>query len=198
MIKKSQIVLVCYKIIANIVLVILKQYKLNNFSFHHARTKDSELLSVLFKTIYIETYGTEGVTYEFANFIEQQFSKKKIEADIRSKNNDLWIARFKDNPVGVIQLEYNKSCPILDFVSPEINKLYVLRNFYGKGIGKRLMQLAEDRIAQMGENKVWLWVLKSNTRANDFYKQQGFKNIGVADFQMEVNSYTNNVMLKNL
>jgi ribosomal protein S18 acetylase RimI-like enzyme len=169
-----------------------------NFEYSPAKVSDCVLLSTLFKTVYIETYGTEGVTQEFVSFMEQQFSKQKISNDIESKNHDLLVAYFNDNPVGVIQVEYNRLCPVNNFTSPEINKLYVLRNFYGKGVGQNLMVLAEKEIINKGYNQVWLWVLKSNQRANRFYQKQGFKQIGIADFQMDVNTYTNNVMIKEL
>lgn len=169
-----------------------------NIEFLPAKPVDSSLLSVLFKTVYIETYGLEGVTYEFANFIEQQFSVQKIESDIASNEHEVLVAYYKKNPVGVIQVEYNKACPLNNINAPEINKLYVLRNFFGKGIGQGLMQHAEKQIALKGYDKIWLWVLQSNTRANFFYQKQGFETIGTADFQMEVNKYTNNVMIKKI
>ena len=145
----------------------------------------------------METYGTEGVTYEFANFIEQQFALEKIEKDLLSPICQLWIAENNQNPVGVIQVEYQKECPRGQIIAPEINKLYILRNFYGQGIGQNLMRLAEEAIRSGGYNKLWLWVLESNMRAVKFYLQQGFKNIGKADFKMQVNTYSNLVMLKN-
>lgn len=163
-----------------------------------AKASDSKLLSVLFKTVYIETYGTEGITYEFANFIKHQFSHTQIERDIESESSELWVASYKNNPVGVVHIEYKKPCPVNDLIDTEINKLYVLRNFYANGIGQNLMKIAEDQIRKKGQDKVWLWVLETNLRANEFYSKQGFKNIGLADFQMEVNSYTNNVLLKHL
>lgn len=159
---------------------------------------DSQLLSVLFKTVYIETYGTEGVTLEFANFIQNQFSPERIESNILNDSCDLWVAQYNNNPIGVIQVDYNKQAPINNFSAPEINKLYVLRNFFGKGVGQNLMNLAEKGITEKGYNSSWLWVLNSNSRANQFYLKQGYKSIGTADFIMETNTYTNNVMLKHL
>jgi hypothetical protein len=34
-----------------------------------ATVADSKKLSILYKTVYIQTYGTDGVSDEFANFI---------------------------------------------------------------------------------------------------------------------------------
>ncbi len=167
-------------------------------NFRKAQLKDGKLLSVLYKSVYIETYGTEGITHEFTNFIEHQFSIEKIENDIIDHTCDLWTARYNKNPVGVVQVEYEKPCPVEKFAAPEINKLYILRNFYGMGIGQNLMQLAEHEIQKRGHDRVWLWVLKTNKRAVDFYYKQGYQNIGTANFKMEHNTYMNIVMQKKL
>lgn len=171
---------------------------MNNINFRAALPSDHVLLSLLFKTVYIETYGTKGITHEFANFIEKQFSPNKIKSKIESDTSTLWIASYSNNPVGIIQIDYNNACPIKNTVFPEINKLYILRNFHGRGIGQNLMNIAEKEIRKKGEDKIWLWVLESNIRANEFYIKQGYKNIGIADYPMEENIYTNNVMLKDL
>ena len=168
------------------------------YKFRKATTDDILPLSILFKHVYIETYGVEGITHEFANFITEQFSTEKIKSDIISSKSDLWVATYKENPVGVIQLEYRKQCPIGDLIAPEVNKLYIMKRFFGKGIGQSLMEKAEHQLIQFGEKKVWLWVLESNQRAVNFYEKQGYENIGIAYFQMEVNRYKNIVMSKKL
>ena len=162
-----------------------------------AAISESNLLSILFKTVYIDTYGSEGVTNEFANFIETKFSPTKIKENIESEHCDLWVAKFMNNPVGILQVEYANPCPITKEVLPEVNKLYILNRFFGKGIGQKLMKAAEKDILDKGNNSIWLWLLESNERALNFYTKQGYRNIGTAFFQMETNNYKNIVMQKN-
>ncbi len=171
---------------------------MNHLTFRPATTSENHLLSVLYKTVYVDTYGTEGVTSEFTNFIDKQFSPNKIKEDIESSNCDLWIALFKNNPVGVIQVEYNKRCPNDNSVRVEVNKLYILRRFFRQGIGQNLIKLAESEIAKRGIKKLWLWVYEHNHGAIDFYYKLGYENIGTAYFQIEDNSYKNIVMTKSL
>ncbi len=171
---------------------------MRKITYRQALTKDANLLSALFRQVYMATYATEGITHEFVNFVAQQFSIEKIKEDINNKNSDLWIALHNNNPIAVLQSEYNSPCPIRSELRIEINKLYVLQCFHGKKIGQQLMKFAEERIQSKGEKCIWLWVLKSNLRAVRFYQQQGYKEIGTAYFQMEVNQYNNIVMQKQL
>ena len=54
----------------------------------------------------------------------------------------------------------------------EIIALYVLKNYYGKGIAQELMKEALTTLEQFSE--IFLWVLKENKRAIAFYQKMGF------------------------
>ena len=54
----------------------------------------------------------------------------------------------------------------------EIIALYVLKDYYGKGVSKQLMHAAFVALDQISE--IYLWVLKDNKRAIAFYQKMGF------------------------
>ena len=54
----------------------------------------------------------------------------------------------------------------------EIFGLYVLSDYYGKGVGRRLVEAASEALAQCP--KIGLWVLRGNRRAIRFYEKCGF------------------------
>ncbi len=164
--------------------------------YRKANPTDVIKLSVLFKTVYIQTYGTEGVSDEFANFITKQFSVERLQDLIVNNSDRIIVAVYKDNLVGVVEIEFDKKCPVDNIVGPELNKLYILESFCGKGIGYNLLADAEKIVKSKGINLMWLWVLVTNDRAIRFYEKQNFKWIGNAPFQMEKNSYDNKVMVK--
>ena len=163
-----------------------------------ARINDSKKLSILYKQVYIQTYGIDGVSDEFANFITKQFSIERLEKIIHTIPDSILVAEYKNNLVGVLEIDFEKTCPIGNFIAPELNKIYILEWFCGKGIGNLLVEKAEKILKQRGYEKVWLWLLESNTRAYNFYKKNNYSDIGKAPFIMEENTYTNLVMSKNL
>lgn len=59
----------------------------------------------------------------------------------------------------------------------EIFVLYVLRSYYGKDVGKHLMQAALNALASVQD--IFLWVLEDNKRAISFYHKMGFAFDGV-------------------
>ena len=73
----------------------------------------------------------------------------------------------------------------------EIFALYILSEYYGTGLGRRLMEAGLERLRDYP--RVCLWVLKENARAIRFYEKCGFlpdgaemvsPNIGAAEIRM--------------
>ena len=73
----------------------------------------------------------------------------------------------------------------------EIFALYVLADYYGKGVGRELMDAGLEQIKRFSQ--VRLWVLKENGRAIRFYEKCGFQpdgaemispNISAAEIRM--------------
>ncbi len=169
-----------------------------NIQYRKAQVEDAIKLSVLYKQVYIQTYGIEGVSDEFANFITKQFSVERIKHTIIENPDCIIVAAYKNNLVGVAEIEFSKKCPVNNIIAPELNKLYILEWFCGIGIGYKLLEFAEQIVSETGEREIWLWVLESNMRAIHFYEKNGYRHIGHASFQMETNRYENKVMLKRI
>lgn len=171
---------------------------MTQLSIGKARLSDALRLSVLLKTVYIQTYAIDGVTFEFANFITKRFSVEYIETIIKKTPNQLLVAYLNDNPIGVSETLYDTNCPIRHIAVPELSKLYVLERFYGQGIGFKLLKATEEAVLKNGGDQLNLEVYINNTRAIAFYKRQGYNSIGNVDFPMEFNTYENLVMNKVL
>jgi len=60
--------------------------------------------------------------------------------------------------------------------SGEINAIYLLKDYNGLGIGKKLMEVCFEELKQY--SKIALWVLKSNSNAIGFYEHIGFERDG--------------------
>ena len=85
----------------------------------------------------------------------------------------------------------------IDFNIDEIRRLYsevalyVLADYYGKGVAQQLMKAGLQQLANYPQ--ICLWVLKENKRAIRFYEKCGFvptgeelvsPNIGAAEIRM--------------
>jgi ribosomal protein S18 acetylase RimI-like enzyme len=166
--------------------------------YRKAVPTDALLLSILFQQVYISTYGTDGVTREYATFITKRFASGYIENTIKTSPDSIIVATYLGNPVGVAEIDFNRVCPIGNIAAPELSKLYVLEWFCGQGIGYNLMLNVEQTCTAKGHKQLWLEVWDLNPRAIDFYARLGYKSIGMVDFPMDDNTYDNRVMIKDL
>jgi len=171
---------------------------MHDISFGKAELSEALRLSVLLKTVYIQTYDIEGITIESANFITKAFAKERIEGIIKDHRSQFMVARHRGNLVGAAEILFDSMCPIRKIALPELGKLYVLECFYGKGVGYGLLNAVENEVKKQGFKELHLMVYIKNTRAIAFYERQGYVTLGMTDFKMEHNTYKNLVMNKVL
>ena len=60
----------------------------------------------------------------------------------------------------------------------EVYAIYLLKEYWGQGIGGKLMERSLSSLQSDGYNGVTLWVLESNQRARTFYGKFGFSTDG--------------------
>lgn len=60
----------------------------------------------------------------------------------------------------------------------EIHRLYVDRNWHGKGLALTLMDVCLNTLKEHGSDVAWLGVWEHNPRAMAFYRKFGFEEVG--------------------
>jgi GNAT superfamily N-acetyltransferase len=61
----------------------------------------------------------------------------------------------------------------------ELCALYVAPEWWGRGVGRSLVAAARSHLAEVGFDTAVLWVLAGNTRADGFYRRDGWMPDGV-------------------
>ena len=89
------------------------------------------------------------------------------------------LAEIENKSIGWMKL-FNDEMADKFFIS----SLYVLPEFQGYGIGKKLLLQAEEIAAKLRHDKVWLGVMKDNVKALEWYKKLGFQFIEEEPFKM--------------
>lgn len=169
-----------------------------DITYRQPNTSEVLQLSLLLKQVYLDTYATKGVTESFANYIDKIFSIDTLKEEITGSKVHYITAYHDSNPVGVVKWLEDSTCPINLTRYPEISKLYISRHFIRQGIGKELINQVETRLRTLSKKRLWLWLYHKNENALEFYRRQGFIEIGSASQQIGVNTFKNLVMNKEL
>ncbi len=82
---------------------------------------------------------------------------------VLSKDNKIFIAIDNKKVVGMIA-----------FNEDEINQLYIHNDYQGKGLGRKLLELAKNN----SKGRLTLYTFEVNHKAQRFYENNGFKIIG--------------------
>jgi len=120
---------------------------------------------------YHKNYSDETVLM-WRDSKEKAIGQKEIHS-ISDQKNYLDNKLSKDSDV-YIAIEENKVVGMIAFNNTEILQLYIHIAHQGKGIGKKLLDLAKSK----SPGKLTLYTFDVNKRAQLFYEGNGFKIIG--------------------
>ena len=110
-----------------------------------------------------ESEALERSRKEFADELPQ---------GLQTKNNYLYTLYDGDNAVGLIWMRANVDRPTNDGF---ILELYVEEKYRGKGYGKQIMLLIEEKARELGLKAIGLHVFGSNKIAQNLYKAVGYE-----------------------
>ena len=80
----------------------------------------------------------------------------------------------------------------------ELSKIYVVADRHGSGVSAALMDTAARCAAATGAQCLWLGVNQENTRAQRFYRKNGFSVAGTKTFQLGTHTEHDFVMVRLL
>ena len=137
---------------------------------------DAAVLSVIAKRSFYDTFTGTCTEADMQNFQEQYFNEAKLAAEISEENNYYFFAEAEGDPVAYLQfMEDYSSLPLMKkWKALELKRLYVLKEFHGKGIAQQLMDLIISYAKEQHYEVIWLGVWEHNNRAQQFYKKYGF------------------------
>jgi ribosomal protein S18 acetylase RimI-like enzyme len=139
--------------------------------------EDAAVVALLGRVTLAETFDYLFVDHkdDLRAYLAATFGAAKIAHSLGNPKNAYWLALDQGLPVGYAKLEHpspNVSLPCENVA--QLQKIYVLRDFLGQGIGRLLLQAVLDRAILIEAPAVWLAVLQVNARAIAFYQAQGF------------------------
>lgn len=140
--------------------------------------EDAVLLSNIARRAYADHFRylweDDGEAY-----IARSFSEEILEIELRDATNLYFAAYFDGQAGGFLKLRPHNTLPMFgETAAFEIERIYLAKEFKGKGIGKRMMSTAIEIAESMGREIVWLKVMDGNEVSIRFYESWGFSICG--------------------
>lgn len=100
-----------------------------------------------------------------------------LEQHLANPRHHYYFARLEDGSIaGYLKLIFEAPIPDTPFSNAvSLDKIYLSEAAKGKGIGKLLMDFADEQARQAKAEYLWLRVMDSNVYNLDFYVKNGYK-----------------------
>ena len=136
---------------------------------------DAELLSTLaiaiYKQYYTHLWHDGGKWY-----IEYSYNVQKLRQELSDLNNFHYIAYAGPQPVGYLKIRLNQKWKGLeDQQCLEVERIYILQEAAGSGLGKKLMEVAFEIAKYHNQDILFLKAMDSSMNALAFYQKLGFE-----------------------
>jgi ribosomal protein S18 acetylase RimI-like enzyme len=157
---------------------------------------DLLVLQAISQQTFTEAFSVENSEENMRKYLNEQLSTEKLLEELVDKNSAFYFARSDNKVIGYLKLNFGQSqTEIKDTLSVEIERIYVLKEFYGKEVGKQLLEMAIQISRQRKADYIWLGVWEHNQKAISFYRKFGFTEFGTHIFKLG-NEEQTDIMMK--
>jgi diamine N-acetyltransferase len=166
-----------------------------------AQRNDAGLIALLGRITFAETFGYLFVDHQddLRPYLDRTFGLRKIMHSMGDPRNEYWLGFADGLPVGYAKLKYPS--PMSKSNNQDVGQLqriYVLKDFVGQGIGKLLLQTVLDHAVTRQIETLWLDVLKENARAIRFYQEKGFEAAGEDTYTIGAQTFAFHLMMRRI
>ncbi|MDA3960972.1 MAG: GNAT family N-acetyltransferase/peptidase C39 family protein [Planctomycetota bacterium] len=114
------------------------------------------------------------VAVETAAFVADRFSRRTLRSWLNKEHRVFLVAVDDDNIAGYILVIHHQGTRLGRVYSLAVSPLH-----HRRGIGRRLMAVAQDAAVQRGCIDLRLEVANSNLSAIEFYRSEGYRSFGI-------------------
>jgi len=148
---------------------------MNSISIHKINISNIDELQKISRDTFLETFAHSTSEENMRHYLENNFSKEQLAKEIEQEYSEFYFAKLEDAVIGYLKINYSGAQTELnDQKSLEVERIYIVREYYRKGVGQLLLNFALQIAKQQKLDYVWLGVWEENHRAIQFYLKNGF------------------------
>ncbi|MCB9296391.1 MAG: GNAT family N-acetyltransferase [Lewinellaceae bacterium] len=164
-------------------------------SIRLAERHELETLREIGRATFAEAFSARNATSDMDKYLNESFSLEKLEAELAHPESLFFFAEFNGQVIGYLKVNWSEAQTesLLDNAL-EIERIYVLAEYHGKNVGKKLFDQALQLARQKKMDAIWLGVWEENTKAIRFYRKHGFVEFGKHLFRLGEDEQTDILM----
>uniref|UniRef100_UPI0040470BE6 GNAT family N-acetyltransferase n=1 Tax=Roseivirga sp. TaxID=1964215 RepID=UPI0040470BE6 len=136
---------------------------------------DLERLQALSVATFRATFEADNNPDDLKAYIDRALNLEKLDSELQKSKSTFYFLEEGKTLIGYLKLNLSPDqSDINDPKSLEIERIYIEKDYHGKGFGKILFDFAVAKAHEHGLKYIWLGVWEKNFKALDFYYKQGF------------------------
>ena len=149
-------------------------------TIRRATLADAVKLSAISIQTFYDTFTGTCTEEDMDLFLKDYFHLKQVQLELSNENDFYYLAEQEGKVVGYLRWmeDYTNFPHMKQWKSLELKRIYVLKEFHGKGVAQQLMDFALQYARNNSYEVVWLGVWEHNLRAQKFYEKYLFVNSG--------------------
>ena len=154
-------------------------------SVRRASIEDAKLLAELGAQTFAETFAKDNSPEDMAAYRAASFGVGRLTEELADPLSVFFVAEVDGSAAGYAKLHPGGVSAGVEGPRPiELVRLYVSRDWLGRGVGPALMGRCLEEAREMGFQTIWLGVWERNHRAQAFYRKWDFQEVGEHIFQL--------------
>ena len=156
-------------------------------------------LQKIYRQTFFETFSEQNSEENMRIFLDKAYNEEKLKSEIEDKESETFLAVENQKILGVLKINTGNAETESGLEnSLEIQRIYILKESKGLGIGTVFMNLAEKKARELGVSFIWLGVWEKNFPAQKFYTDKGFRKFSGHAFVVGDDVQTDFLMKKEL
>lgn len=160
---------------------------------------DIDVFKELARKTFYETFRGTTSEENMRKYLEESFNEEQLKSELQNPESYIFFARTGREVAGYLKVNTgNAQGEFKGENTAELERLYVLKEFQGTGVGQKLFEKAVDVAIEKNTELLWLGVWEKNERAIRFYEKNGFVQTGEHLFMVGEDRQTDLLMKRVL
>lgn len=136
---------------------------------------DVKRLADFSRKTFSDAFEEQNNPEDYITYSNNAFSVFRLSDELKNPLSTFYFCHCNGQLAGYLKLNDGEAqSDIKDEDALEIERIYVLKEFQGKGIGKWLVEQTKQKAKELKKAYVWLGVWEENKAAIRFYVREGF------------------------
>jgi ribosomal protein S18 acetylase RimI-like enzyme len=147
----------------------------------------------------VDTFGAYNTEANMKAYLDQAYNLDNLRQELDEPGSHNYLAFFDTSLAGFMRLRVtDEVAHFLGTSTIELQRLYVDKNFHGRGVGAAMMKEALRLARDKRYDWMWLGVWERNFKAQEFYAKWGFERFSEHIFQMGDDPQTDWLLRKRI